>query len=167
MSSLPSRRSQRRTYASKDLHEDFGARPLKSRVISLRRVTDDERLSDGAEAPPLFGTVEAPLDAFGVDDLVRHLTERKRLGFSVMRRTCRSYGGKSAAPPWRLRPTAGTALASFANSSRTSLVVRSILHSHPTEFAAKLIFPSKASRARRSRGRTEKSPQCCSPAPTR
>src|SRR6476620_3166157 len=83
MSSLPSRRSQRRTYASKDLHEDFGARPPKSRVISLRRVTDDERLSDGAEAPPLFGTVEAPLDAFGVDDLVRHLTERKRLGFSV------------------------------------------------------------------------------------
>src|SRR5260370_13144473 len=80
MSSLPSRRSQRRTYASKDLHEDFGARPLKSRVISLRRVTDDERLSDGAEAPPLFGTVEAPLDAFGVDDLVQHLTARKRLG---------------------------------------------------------------------------------------
>src|SRR5260370_30301214 len=84
MSSLPSRRSQRRTYASKDLHEDFGARPLKSRVISLRRVTDDERLSDGAEAPPLFGTVEAPLDAFGVDDLVRHLTERQRLAFSVV-----------------------------------------------------------------------------------
>jgi hypothetical protein len=70
LSGLAPWRSQRCTYGSKNFHEDFGARPLKLRVISLRRVTDDERLS---------GIVEVPLDALGVDDLVRYLAERKRL----------------------------------------------------------------------------------------
>src|SRR5262249_16209490 len=57
-------------------------RPLEARV-SPRRVTDDERLFNGAEAQALVGTAEAPLNPVGVDDFVRHLTERKRLGFSV------------------------------------------------------------------------------------
>jgi hypothetical protein len=38
---LGPRRSQRRTYGSKGVHEDLGARPVEARVLSLRCMADD------------------------------------------------------------------------------------------------------------------------------
>ena len=59
---------------------------------------------------------------------------------TMIRQTCRSHGGKSAAPPLQRRPTADTASGSFAISSRKSSAVRSTLHLRPAVFAAKSRF---------------------------
>src|SRR6266851_1124410 len=60
-----------------------------------------------------------------------------------MRRSCRSYGERSAAPRLQLRPNADTVSASFVILFLTSSVARSISHSHPAAFAADLTFLSR------------------------